>query len=91
MLWAQPQLPQGCHLANVGEMDVAVPEMAEAGDARTGVDRLACPRQALRARRNSSRFACASAVRVETAPKQRHEQTMGRPRVWSELTTPSKF
>jgi len=74
LLWAQPQLPQGCHLANVGEMDVAVREMAEAGDARTGVDRLACPRQALRARRNSSRFACASAARVETAPKQRHEQ-----------------
>jgi hypothetical protein len=39
-------------------MYVGVAEMAEAGEARTGLDRLACPRQALRARRNSSWFAC---------------------------------
>jgi hypothetical protein len=73
------------------EMDVAVAEMAEAGDARTGVDRLACPRQALRARRNFSRFACTSAStrrnRAEAAPR----TTMGRPRIWNELTTPSKI
>ena len=66
-------------------MNIAVAEMAEAGDARTGLDRLACPRQALRARRNSSQFASRQA-RAETAPR----TTMGRLRVWNELTTPSK-
>jgi hypothetical protein len=54
------------------EMDVAVAEMAEAG---TGVDRLACPRQALRARRNSSRFACTSASTRRNRATNNHGST----------------
>jgi hypothetical protein len=61
------------------EMDVAVAEMAKAGDARTGVDRLACPRQALRARRNSSRFACTSASTRRNGAEAAPRTTMGRP------------
>jgi hypothetical protein len=72
-------------------MDVAVAEMAEVGEARTGLDRLACPREALRARRNSSRFAFTSASTRRNRAEAATRTTMGRPRVWNELTTPSKF
>jgi hypothetical protein len=57
------------------EMNVAVAEMAEAGDTRTRVDRLACPRQALRARRNSSRFACTSASTRRNRATNNHGST----------------
>jgi hypothetical protein len=69
------------------EMNVAVAEMAEAGDSEPGST--ASPAHAKRCEPGAIPHGSPAPrrARAETAPR----TTMGRPRVWNELTTPSKF